>query len=90
MEFAIPRVGHHAVELHPLFCRGSGDTLIGVDLKECPLWILENVPAKKRLLGFKGVELILVIGGYSAVTGNLNWIHADAAGVLLPAAAVYP
>jgi hypothetical protein len=42
------------------------------------------------LLGFKGVELILVIGGYSAVTGNLNWIHADAEGVLLPAAAVYP
>ena len=60
-------VGDHLVERRPLFGGGAGDPLVGVDLVQLPLRLAVDVCPEIPLLALKGVGLVVLVGGHTAV-----------------------
>ena len=51
---------------------GIGDPLVGIDFIQLPIGMTFNVLPKIPLLGFKGVGLIFLIRGNTAIAGDLQ------------------
>ena len=76
LKLPLKGVLHHPVELDALPGAGAGDSLVGIDGIQRPVWISFDVGPEILLLGRKGIGLIVLLGGHPAIGCNIN--HRDA------------
>ncbi len=75
-------VGDHAVERRPLFCGGSGDALVGVDLVQLPIRLAVDVLLEVALLALEGIGLVIPVGGHPAVGCYLHHVSSPLSSAL--------
>src|SRR5699024_4862934 len=71
-KFPVLGVLNHPLKGYPPFGAGACDTLVGIDAIQLPLGVLADVLGEVALLSGKGVCLVLLVGGDSAIAGHGN------------------
>ena len=84
IEIALFGAGDHALELAALFGVGAGDAFVGKNLVKLPIGVALNILPEIPLLAFKGVCLIFVVGGNTAIGGH-TFSHIDYFSLLIHA-----
>ena len=72
IQLSRPGCGDHGIELGALSGAGAGDPLVRIDILERPLWIALDIRLEVPLLTFKGIRLVLLVGGHPAIGCHTN------------------
>ena len=74
LEEALLSVGHHPQKLLAVFDFCAGDALVGVEADQVVPGAL-GVLGEEAFLGLQAVQLVLFVGGDTAVGGDVHGFH---------------